>query len=161
MKYEHTQTAPLYLMLIAIGLGFMVAAWVIPEPFTQVTFVISGAIVFVLALSFHHLTIKDEGDELRIGFGPLPLFTKRLRYSDIERVEQARSTILDGWGIHLSPSGGWVWNLWGFDCVDVWYTKGGKVRKLRIGTDDPAGLVNFLKVRHSKAVFSDSAVDSP
>ena len=36
--------------------------------------------------------------------------------------------MLDGWGIHLSPSGGWTWNLWGFDCVDVTYKKGRKLR---------------------------------
>ena len=85
-----------------------------------------------------------------IAFGPLPLFSKRVRYSDIERVEQARSTILDGWGIHMSLSGGWVWNLWGFDSVDVWYRKGNKTKKVRIGTDDPVGLEAFLKERTSK-----------
>lgn len=61
MQYAHTQTAPLYLIVVATGIGMFVAAWLIPEPFPQVTFVICGVIVFVLALSFHHLTISDEG----------------------------------------------------------------------------------------------------
>lgn len=74
----------------------------------------------------------------------------RIQYSEIEKVEQARSTILDGWGIHLSPSGGWTWNLWGFACVDVWYRKGTKVKKVRIGTDDPVGLEAFLKEQISQ-----------
>ena len=100
--------------------------------------------MLLLAVSFHHLTVRDEGDDLLIGFGPLPLFRRRIRYSQIERVEQAKSTILDGWGIHLSPSGGWTWNLWGFNCVDVWYKKGSKTKKVRLGTDDPGGLAAFL-----------------
>ncbi|MBP89727.1 MAG: hypothetical protein CMJ64_23980 [Planctomycetaceae bacterium] len=57
---------------------------------------------------------------------------------------------MDGWGIHLSPSGGWTWNLWGFACVDVWYRKGTKVKKVRIGTDDPVGLEAFLKEQISQ-----------
>jgi hypothetical protein len=49
--------------------------------------------------------------------------------------------ILDGWGIHMSIRGGWVWNLWGRDCVVVHLKKG----TLRIGTDDAANLEVFLQ----------------
>lgn len=145
MQYEHTQTAPLSLLLTATATGMFVAAVVIPEPITQITFAICGVVMLVLALSFHHLRTTDEGERLLISFGPLPLFRRYVQYAEIERIEQARSTIMDGWGIHLSPSGGWTWNLWGFDCVDVWFTKGTKTKKVRIGTDDPVGLAAFLK----------------
>ena len=84
----------------------------------------------------------DGGDHLQISFGPIPLFRRKLLYSRLEKVEQSRSRFLDGWGIHLCSHGGWVWNLWGFDCVDIdsW---GGK--KFRLGTDDPEGLAAFLE----------------
>jgi hypothetical protein len=36
---------------------------------------------------------------------------------DIGSVEIGRTLHLDGWGIHMSVRGGWVWNLWGRDCV--------------------------------------------
>ena len=49
--------------------------------------------------------------------------------------------ILDGWGIHMSIRGGWVWNLWGRDCVVVHLKKG----VLRIGTDDAANLPDFWR----------------
>ena len=62
----------------------------------------------------------------------------------------AKSSILDGWGIHMSPSGGWTWNLWGFDCVDVWFEREGKTRKIRIGTNDPSGLHAFLTKQISR-----------
>lgn len=96
----------------------------------------------ILALAFRQLTVRDGGDVLLVYFGPLSLFRRRVPYADIERVEQARSSWLDGWGIHMSPSGGWTWNLWGFDCVDVYLTRG---RKLRLGTDEPLELETFLK----------------
>jgi hypothetical protein len=36
--------------------------------------------------------------------------------------------------------------------VDVRYRKGSKVKKVRIGTDDPVGLEAFLKERVDKQV---------
>jgi len=45
------------------------------------------------------------------------LFRRTIRYDDIISAEIGRTTILDGWGIHMSLRGGWVWNLWGRDCV--------------------------------------------
>ena len=104
MQYEYTQTAPLYLIVAATSVGMFVGAWLVPD--VQVILVASGVLMLLLALSFHHLTVSDEGYRLVISFGPLPLFRRRLYYSQIERVEQARSTILDGWGMHVSPSGG-------------------------------------------------------
>lgn len=45
-------------------------------------------------------------------------------YSNIPKVETGRTLLLDGWGIHMSVRGGWVWNLWGKDCVVVHMKKG-------------------------------------
>ena len=144
MRYEHTQKAPLYLLLVGSASGILVAAWLIPDPVGQLSMATLGGLMAMLALAFRQLTVRDEGDFLLVCFGPLPLFWRRVRYAEIERAEQARSSWLDGWGIHLSPSGGWTWNLWGFDCVDVYLTRG---RKLRIGTNDPLELAAFLKQR--------------
>ena len=142
MRYEHTQKAPLYLLLAITASGMLVAAWSIPEPAVQLSVAAGGGLMAILALAFCQLTVRDEGDALLVCFGPLPLFWRRVRYAEIERAEQARSSWLDGWGIHMSPGGGWTWNLWGFDCVDVYLARG---RKLRIGTNDPLALAAFLK----------------
>ncbi|MDA7864958.1 hypothetical protein N9B24_02415 [bacterium] len=144
MEYDHTQSARLYLLLLVIAIGIFGSAFCIDEIVVRSVMSCSGALMLLLAFSFCHLSVRDEGAELLIAFGPLPLFKRRLQYCELEKVEQSRSTIMDGWGIHMSPSGGWVWNLWGYNCVDVWYRQG---RKVRIGTDDPAGLVEFLKVK--------------
>ncbi len=144
MLYDHTQSAPTYLLLLVLGIGILVGAVFTNVVVAQATMYCSGALMLLLALCFRDLTVSDEGNELLIAFGPLSLFKRRLQYSEVEKVEQARSTIMDGWGIHMSPSGGWVWNLWGYDCVDVWYRQG---RKIRIGTDDAVALANFLETK--------------
>jgi hypothetical protein len=141
MRYHHTQYAPLYLILVAVGVVMLVAAWVTPDRPVQVILIISGVLMLILAASFRQLTVRDDGDSLLIQFEPLPLFRSRVAYAEIDKVQQGRTSILDSWGIHLSPSGGWTWNLWGFDCVDVFLSRR---RKVRIGTDDPKGLEDFL-----------------
>jgi hypothetical protein len=95
-------------------------------------------------MAFHHLTVVDEGDWLALRFGPLSVFQRKVRYADIECVEIGRTLFLDGWGIHYSVRGGWVWNLWGRDCVVVHWKQGGE---LRIGTDDAENLAAFLQAR--------------
>lgn len=101
-----------------------------------------GLLIALLARAFHHLTVENQGKVLAIRFGPVPLFRRTVRYADVESVEVGRTLFLDGWGIHYSIRGGWVWNLWGRDCVVVHFKNGGK---LRIGTDDAENLVDFLE----------------
>jgi len=101
-------------------------------------------LMVVLAASFHHLTVKDDCDRLSISFGPIPLFRRSVRYDDIKSAEVGRTTLLDGWGIHYSIRGGWVWNLWGRDCAVVHFKNRGK---LWIGTDDAENLSEFLNDR--------------
>ena len=74
---------------------------------------------------------------------PLPLFRTRVRYDRITHVEIGTTTWLEGWGIHMSPRGGWVWNLWGWDCVVL----RGPKQTLRVGTDDAEALAKFLQSR--------------
>ena len=68
----------------------------------------------------------------------------RVRYADVETVEPARSNFLDGWGIHGFPGRGTIWNVHGFDCVELRLKSG---RRLRLGTDDQAGLLEHLRSR--------------
>ena len=144
MDYDYTQTSPLFLFLAAIGIGFFVWGNQVDGQKLSITLFSIGAVWFLLGLSFRQLTSRDEGDHLRISFGPLPIFRRTLLYARLEKVAQSRSRLLDGWGIHLCTRGGWVWNLWGFDCVDIDSTGG---KKLRLGTDDPEGLAAFLKTK--------------
>jgi len=115
------------------------------EPVIQWVFPPTGLLMLILAASFHHLTVEDKGDRLSIRFGPIPLFRRSIKYENIVSVEVGRTTILDGWGIHMSFRGGWVWNIWGRDCVVLRLRKG----ILRVGTDDADQLSAFVDRRIS------------
>jgi hypothetical protein len=101
-----------------------------------------GLHIALLAPALRHLTVVDEGDWLAIRFGPLSLSRRTVRSDDMEGVEVGRALLLDGWGIHYSVRGRWVWNLWGRDCVVVHLKNSGV---LRIGTDDAVNLARFLE----------------
>jgi hypothetical protein len=140
--YAHTQAAQLCLMLYCSALACIALAWMVGSPPGNLIAVAVGLLIALLAPAFHHLTVEDRGEVLAIRFGPIPLFRRTVRYSDIVKVEVGRTLILDGWGIHYSLRGGWVWNLWGRDCVVVHWKNGGV---LRIGTDDASNLARFVE----------------
>ena len=140
--YFHRQKAPLCLLIYSIAILLLALGWFVQDaPPIRWLFPPLGLLMLVLAASFHHLTVEDQGDALAIHFGPVPLFRRTVRYADVDSVEVGRTLWLDGWGIHYSIRGGWVWNLWGRGCVVVGFRDGGK---LRIGTDDAERLAEFL-----------------
>lgn len=141
VTYRHTQRAPLCVLLYVLAAAELALAWTFRNELPIVwTLSIAGAFILVLAASFHHLTVDDQGDALAIAFGPVPLFRRRVPYATIVGATVDRTTILDGWGIHLSLRGGWVWNIWGRDCVRLQLRRG----TLRVGTDDAENLARFV-----------------
>jgi hypothetical protein len=103
---------------------------------------LAGLMIF-LAMCFQRLTVRDEGKWLAIRYGPLPLFWRRIPYASMTAAEAARSDWLDGGGIHYIPGRGWIYNLWGRDCVKLQLGN----KKVRIGTNDVEGLLRFVKTR--------------
>ena len=145
--YSHTQKAPLCLLLYFSAICCLALPLLLPtvpgSPAPLIPVAV-GVLTALTGMACHYLTVVDEGDWLALRFGPLPVFQRKVRYVDIECVEIGRTLFLDGWGIHYSVRGGWVWNLWGRDCVVVHWKQGGV---LRIGTDDAENLAAFLQAR--------------
>ena len=145
MAYEHTQRAPLHVLLHVLATCMFVGAWASFTATPLVTAILApvGIVFFVLGLMFAHLSVFDEGESLAVKFGPLRLFGTRIPYAEISAVQAARSAWIDGFGIHAIPGRGWTFNLWGFDCVELTV----KGRVVRIGTDDVENLLPFLQSR--------------
>jgi len=142
MTYSHTQESPLWMILFGSSIPFFVLAWIAREqPVVLSVMLVAAGLLVLVGLAFHHLTVEDEGDRLAIRFGPLPFLETSVPYADIKRIEVGRTTILDGWGIHRRPRHGWLWNLWGRDCVVIHRQQG----VLRVGSDDTENLAGFLK----------------
>jgi hypothetical protein len=142
-EYEHTQWAPMYLLMLLPGLSVLFLAIVVSgQAEVLLVSLLASAGLVGTAYSFRKLHVVDEGDVLAIRFGPIPVFRKRIPYDRIVAAEADRTTVVDGWGIHWVPGRGWTYNLWGFDCVRLTCADG---RTIRVGTDDPEGLARFLK----------------
>lgn len=141
--YDHTQYAPWWLLLVAVGGAQMLSAWMVPQTEPAVLLAVVGGGILTLAFCFQYLRIRDEGEYLSVRFGPIPLIGTRIRYSEIESAERDRTNILDGWGWHWTPGRGVTINIWGFDCVRI-QVKG---KTIRLGTDDPQGLINLLQLK--------------
>lgn len=141
--YSHTQKPPICLLIYALAAVFLAMGYFVRDaPPIPWLFPPIGLLMLVLAASIHQMTVEDRGDVLAIRFGPVPLLRRTVQYADIGSVEVGRTLFLDGWGIHMSVRGGWVWNLWGRTCVVVHFKHDGT---LSIGTDDAESLAGFLK----------------
>jgi len=144
MQYNHTQKAPLHYIFYGVAVAMLPLLWALAdEPGAVVTLWVVMASLLLVAGMFHTLTVRDEGDHLAIRYGPLPVFFKNIRYSDIKSVEPDRTKFIDGWGIHWVPGRGTTYNLWGFACVKL--RVGNRV--IRVGSDDVENLVEFLRGR--------------
>ena len=146
-RYENRQFAPFFsfVSLIAAGgcyLGARALEAVDAEYSAMISCDIGAGFFVVTAFVFMWLETIDEGDHLLVRFGPLPIARRRVAYDRIKAVRRDRSTLLEGWGIHLGTRG-WIWNLWGREVVELDLDKG----RLRIGTNDPEGLAAFLRTR--------------
>jgi len=144
-EYDHVQHAPLYWLMLAPAFFLLWVAIVLAHDAQETAVLLAASIaVALLAYSMKHLRVYDGGDSLQVRFGPFPMFGKRVPYDQIAAAERDRTRFIDGWGVHWVPFRGWTYNLWGNDCVRLTLTRG---RTLRIGTDDPEGLAQFLQER--------------
>ncbi|MCC9606093.1 hypothetical protein LOC68_19615 [Blastopirellula sp. JC732] len=145
--YRHTQEGPFCWLIAGISIPcFISSAMLWNEPVASAVVAFAGFSTLYLAGAFRHLTVSDDDDELLISFGPLPLLWRRIRYAKMRTAQVSRTTFLDGWGVHYSLRGGWVWNIWGYDCVEIQLDKG----KVFVGTDDAENFAEFLQTRIEK-----------
>ena len=145
-RYQHTQHGRLHFILI--GVTVLLLALAAPqagvEPAIAGGLLMAAAFSTALAAMFARLTVTEEADHIRITFGPLSLLSRKVRFADIKDASVSRSSLIDGWGIHWVIRRGWIWNVWGFDCVKIEFTDG---RRLRVGSDDAKRLAALLRER--------------
>ncbi|GMV81580.1 MAG: hypothetical protein AMXMBFR7_27640 [Planctomycetota bacterium] len=132
-----------YLMYTIFGLAAVVeltAAILIPQ--ARDVLLAGAAISVALAWFFGRLSVEIDEREAALAFGP-GLLKKRIDLAEVRAVRAVRNRWYMGWGIK-NFGGGWMWNVSGLDAVELEFRDG---RRFRIGTDDPAGLVQALEAR--------------
>jgi hypothetical protein len=97
--------------------------------------VVAVGILSLCLLLFPTLTAVVQADRIRCFFG-LGLISREIPINQILAVSVVRNPWTYGWGLRLIP-GGWLWNVSGFDAVELRLQNG---KLFRIGTDEPAAL---------------------
>ena len=139
--YRHTQNGRFvkWIMGATIALCLLIAGingWSSPVAFPL--YGVTLVLMFVTWL-FSSLTIEIDDEEFCHFFGS-GFWKKRYLRSDIESVKHVQNRWVYGWGIRLTPHG-WLYNISGFDAVEVKFRSG---KKIRVGTDDPEGVLDLL-----------------
>jgi len=100
---------------------------------------ISVPVLLIVTLLFGWLSVKITPHELRWQFGP-GLIRKTVLLADIASVRPIQTSVLQGWGIHLTCYG-WLYNVSGFGAVVVTLRNG---KRFALGTDEPKKLADAL-----------------
>jgi hypothetical protein len=103
-----------------------------------------AAVVLLASLAvFHSLSVTVTDDAVEIRFGP-GWIRKRFATDSIVACRPVRNSLGHGWGIHWCGKAGWVYNVSGFDAVELEFKDG---KKARIGTDEPQRLAEAIGER--------------
>ena len=134
-SYNHRQTSTLMLIGGVASTAIVLwAAWTAPE-FPSWLSVVLIIILITIFGQFSSLSaiVTDKAVIAQFGSGYL---RRSIPLERIKSVKSVRNSWLAGWGIRLIP-GGWMFNVAGFDAVELELTSGSR---FRIGTDEPGRL---------------------
>lgn len=137
-RYRHTQTAWYPVIILGLVIAAVLPSAVLIDEVPTIGRVALVAFVVVMAavlLVFRRLTVEIAA-EITVFFGwGWP--RRRVDPATVTAQRIVRNRWWYGWGIRWIPHGT-LWNLFGLDAVELQLADG---RVLRIGTDDPEGLV--------------------
>ena len=133
--YRHKQEGTLMVILISLAAVALTLTMAISPVSQGVNGVIALSLLFIL-LAFHDLTVEVHPRKVKISFG-VGWLKKNLEVANISSARRVANPWYCGWGIRLIP-GGWLYNVSGFDAVELDMKPRGKIR---IGTDEPQELL--------------------
>ncbi len=140
--YRHTQTGWFIIVPLAAALVMMSAMYFEVYGSDYIWVIRAVFIVVVLCLLiFYNLTVAIEGGNIYVGFS-FGLIKKIMKLSDIESCEHVRNRWWYGWGVRYVHGSGLMFNVSGLDAVELTLKDG---KKFRIGTDEPAKLIEAIK----------------
>lgn len=136
-EYKHTQIG--YLLITALGAATLMIGYLSTVTnFNPGALLLLGFMILCLGL-FATLTVQVNDRAISIQFG-IGMIRKRFFLNDIQAYRVVKNPWYYGWGIHLIP-GGWIYNVSGWDAVELQMKNGSKYR---IGTNDTQGLMNSI-----------------
>ena len=103
--------------------------------------------ILLALILFCRLTVEVNDAFVAIRFGP-GVIRKKWRLAEIDSCTPVRNRWWHGWGIHWIGRHTWLFNVSGWDAVEL-RVKDGKI--IRIGTDEPATLCELIRGKLNKA----------
>lgn len=146
MKYQRTQFSWMMTIIFSIVLIAIVASYVFTlgqHPVDLTGLLILGTIMLLCLLTFYSLTvsIRQKSIHLRFGIGLIQFTIKPERITELQAV---KVPFYAGTGIRITPTG-MLYNIQGSNAVKLTFTKGERTKTIRIGTDEPAVLLEAIK----------------
>jgi hypothetical protein len=140
--YVRTQHAAWMWWILLPVLAIVASAWFTsPGLATLLPLALVIVIIGAVGAVFTRLTIRVDADAMTWHFGwgwPSSAISMR----EIERAEVTQTNLLEGWGIHWTIWHGWLWNVGGFQAVEIFKRNGSGVT---LGSDDPQGLFQAIE----------------
>ena len=139
-RYKHTQVgwAIIGTVLIVLAIIYIVAG----IRFGNITFGLLTAVssvVFIVCMLFARMTVILDEEYLRVNFA-INIIKIKFRLSDIISCKVVKNPWYQPWGIHYG-GGVWVYNVSGYDTVEITIRNGGIHR---IGTNDQDNLETVI-----------------
>lgn len=144
MRYEHVQYG--YWGAGTVVLMMIVGVFTLPETFAESTvagWVVTATLVLIAGITvwFSRLVVTIDNTTLSASFGPgWP--RKNVNLSEVATASAVRNAWIQGWGLRKLP-GGWMYNTWGLDAIELEMTSD---RIVRIGTNDTDNLLASVRV---------------
>lgn len=144
MRYEHVQYG--YWGVGTVAFVLVVGLLTLEETFDDSTvagWAYTATLVAIAGITvwFSKLSVTIEGAELSAAFGLGRPHTV-IDLKDVVTSTAVRNTWIKGWGIR-KISGGWMYNVWGLDAIELEMTSG---EIARIGTNEAENLLASVRV---------------
>ncbi len=141
MEYRHTQFSTVIIFAVGIVIAAMFVHFLISESVHPIEAGLAILLLVTLFL-FASLTVEVNYGSVVCYFGP-GLIRKEIKLSDIIDARPVTNSWLAGWGIRWIPRRYMLWNVSGFQAVELTLTNG---KRFRIGTDEPDLLVRAIQI---------------
>ena len=141
--YECTQKGWLWIVLPVAAVMVFGVSLAVGDADTRLLLMAMGAGVLLLSFAVGHLRVRDEGDRLFIGWGPLPVFRRRIDYARVTGVEVVEAPAWLGWGLRWWPGKGWAWIAEGRALVRLQMGR----KAFHVGSPEPERLAEYVAGR--------------
>ena len=141
VHYQHRQFGTVIVWALGLGAALCLSIAGSVRPLAWIELAVA-LILVIFGWLFSSLTIEVTDTSLRWWFGP-GFWRKQVPLAEIAAAQPARTTVLEGWGIHFTKRG-WLYNVSGFSAVAIQLKTG---KRFLLGTDDSERLVAVLRER--------------